>query len=387
MTTYVRAVRRPGVRTAWTGAVGLLALFLFAGATPVVAQTSPSWAYDHDVRLTYEFDDNVEEKLRNPVRAQVARVSYRGDFDWAGGDQRLSFVYLGGFKRHFGVVEDEPDLSSQFVNEGRISYVRRLTEDLALSARMGLKDRTWTDRFFLLNEDAFRRYSGEIGLTLNLDPVDPRKPARLEAGFRYSDIEFDHLDQAFGNWLVGAHVALAKRFDETLETRWSYSFDQVRYPGRGTLEPGDAPQGIFGPARERQEDHIHELGAEMEWFGEVGIVADYRFRFNDSNSFGFTHFSHNVGLQLLRELPWGMFAQAYGTVELRAFTEPVPSLEGGGSLDIGEAANNVMMLRLVKDVTPNSSLEVKYARYRNESLTLNDFFTKNIYAIGITYHP
>lgn len=361
-----------------------------AAAVPAAAgaQTSTPWRYEQDLHVSYEFDDNVGEQLRDPVRAQVAKLSYRGDFQWGGGEQRLSLAYYGGFKRHFGLVNRELDVSSQFVNEGIVSYVRRVTDDLAISAQLGMKDRLWTDSdFFFINEDAFRRYSGEVGVILNLDPIDPDRPARLEASARYADIDFRNLDRHFGNYLVGGRVSLAKRFDETLEARWMYSVDRVRYPGRGALTPEDEdPTAILGVGRERQEDHIHELGTEVEWFGPVGIVADYRFRYNDSNSFGFTYFSHNLGLQVLRQLPWGLFAQLYGQVELRSFTGPVPNLTAG-SLDIGEAENNVFLLRLVKDVTPSYSVEARYARYRNESITLNDFYTKNIYAVGFTYHP
>ncbi|MDX1622437.1 MAG: hypothetical protein R3199_00440 [Gemmatimonadota bacterium] len=404
MTTPPRAVRKRGRRLGAALALVASASLLTSPAS-AQAQYERNWRYDQDVHLSYEFDDNVQEKLQDPTRAQVARISYRGEFHWAGGDQRLTFSYNGGFKRHFGVdgglggpttqaaaeqeVAGDLDLSSQFVNEGNVSYLRRVSDDLAVTARLGIKDRTWTqDDFFFINEDAFRRYSASAGVVLNLDVIDPDQPARLEAGVRYADISFDNLDPHFGNWLYGGHVSLSKRFDEELEARWSYSWDRIRFPGRGVYTPQDTdPTNIIrGVGRERQEDHVHELGTELEWFGELGVVADYRFRFNDSNSFGFTYFSHNVGLQLLRDLPWGMFAQAYGRVELRSFTEPVPSFTGG-SLDIGETENNVLMFRLVKDVSPDYSVEMRYARYRNESITLNDFYSKNIYSVGLTYHP
>jgi len=91
-------------------------------------------------------------------------------------------------------------------------------------------------------------------------------------------------------------------------------------------------------------------------------------------------------LQVLRRLPWGMLVQLYGQVELRDFSEPVANTQAG-SLDTGETENNVLLLRLVKDVTPDYSVEVRYGRYRNEAITLNDFYTKNIYAVGMNYRP
>jgi hypothetical protein len=47
----------------------------------------------------------------------------------------------------------------------------------------------------------------------------------------------------------------------------------------------------------------------------------------------------------------------------------------------------VLLLRLVKDITQDYSIEARYARYRNEAITLNDFYTKNIWALGVSYRP
>jgi hypothetical protein len=377
----------------WVRAPGsvptIFALILLLAPAVAGAQTTTTWGYDHDFRLTYEFDDNVNEQLIDPVRAQVARVAYSGDLRWgAGAEQRLSLSYQGGFKRHFGLTGDV-DLANQFVNEGTVGYVRRMNESLALGGTLGLKNRSWTDDFFFINEDAFTRFNGSVNALVNLEPVTPDEAARMEIGGRWSTIEFKNLDQTFGNDLWGAYATLAKEFGENVTATVSYSFDQVRYPGRGVIRPDDAdPANAFrGPTRPRQEDHLHELGGELTWLGDISIQADYNFRYNDSNSFGLSYLSHSFGLQVLRRFPWGLLAQFYGQVELRAFSEPVPNLTGAGSLDTGEAENNVLLLRLVKDVTPTYSVEVRYGRYRNESITLNDFYTKNIYAVGVNYRP
>jgi len=105
----------------------LVALAVFGvAALPGVARAQEAWGYEQDLRFTYEFDDNVNEQLIDPVRSQVARLAYRGDLRWgAGGQQRLSLSYQGGFKRHFGFVGRDIDLANQFVNEGTVGYLRR----------------------------------------------------------------------------------------------------------------------------------------------------------------------------------------------------------------------------------------------------------------------
>lgn len=367
-------------------ALALLALTL----APTAARAQTDLSYEQDVRFAYEYDDNVNEDLRDEVRAQVARLSYRGDLRWgASGEQRLTLTYQGGFKRHFGLTPQDLDLASQFVNEGEVGYLRRIGPALALGGSFGLKNRSWTDEFFFINEDGFTSASATVNGILNLKPLAPERPVRLELGGRWGTTDFDNLDQTFGNDVWGGYVALSKRFDEDISASWSYSLDRIRYPGRGTVEPDDEiPSNAFtGPTRPRQEDLQHEVGLALTWLGDVSVQADYRYRFVDSNSFGFTYQSHNVGLQLLRRFPWDMLAQFYGQVELRSFSEPVPNLTGAGTLDTGDAANNVFLLRFVKDVTPNSSIEARYGWYRNESITLNDFYTKNIYSIGIIVRP
>ena len=64
-----------------------------------------------------------------------------------------------------------------------------------------------------------------------------------------------------------------------------------------------------------------------------------------------------------------------------------PNNNAAGSLNTGDTDNNVLLLRLVKDVTDDYAIEARYARYRNESITLNDYYSKNIYAVGVTYRP
>lgn len=355
-------------------------------AVPAAGQAQSTWRYDHDIRVSYEFDDNVQEELSDRSRARVAKLGYHGDFLWSGGEQRLTIRYQGGFKRHFGVIQRELDVPSQFVNQGTITYLRKVMPRLAVGGQLGLKHRAWMDGFFLLNEDGFMRRTAGLNTIVDLEPLAPERPAQLEVGVEWIDNEFKNLDEVFGNHGIGAYARLTKEFGDDLEATALYSFDRVRYPGRRALDPGDLPQNIRSRFGERQDDRLHELGASLHWFGPVSVVADYRFRYNDSNSSGFSYQSHNVGVQLLRPLPWGMLAHVVGQVEVRSFLEPVPRVTAG-SLDTDDSQNNVLLLRLVKDITEEASVEARYARYRNEAITLNDFYTKNIWAIGMTYRP
>ncbi|MGH7571929.1 MAG: hypothetical protein ACREMK_08830 [Gemmatimonadota bacterium] len=367
-------------------------LMLGLAVSPVSAGAQSAWDYEQDLRFTYEFDDNVNEQLDDPVRSQVARVAYRGDLRWgASGQQRLTLSYQGGFKRHFGFVDREDfQLGNQFVNEGSVGYLRRVSERVAFGGQLGVKNRKWTDEFFLFNEDGFTRLMGSANTVVDLQPLAEDRAARLEMGARASTVDFENLDAVFGSDGVGGFVSLAKEFGPDLQATWTYSLDRYRYPGRAVIEPTDAiPSNVFlSPTRERQADQLHQLGLELTWLGDISIQADYRFRYNDSNSFGFSYLSHSMGLQVLRRLPWEMLLQFYGRVDLKTFSEPVPNLEGAGSINIGDAAaDNVFLIRLVKDVTPDYSIEARYGRYRNESITLNDFYTKNVYSIGVNYRP
>ena len=373
------------------GIVGAI-LTLGMAAIPATARAQSAWDYDQDLHITYEFDDNVNEQLDDPVRSQVARVAYRGDLRWgSSGEQRLTLSYQGGFKRHFGFVgEDDFQLGNQFVNEGSLGYLRRVTDNIAFGGQLGVKNRKWTDEFFLFNEDGFTRFLGSANAVVDLQPLAEDNAARLEVGARGSTVDFENLDALFDADGVGGFVSLAKEFGPDLQATWSYSLDRYRYPGRAVLEPTDAlPGNVFlSPTRARQIDQLHQLGLELTWLGDISIQADYRFRLNDSNSFGFSYLSHSMGLQVLRRLPWEMLLQFYGRVDLKTFSEPIPNLEGAGSINTGDAAaDNVFLVRLVKDVTPDYSIEARYGRYRNESITLNDFYTKNVYSIGVNYRP
>jgi hypothetical protein len=370
----------------------LVALAVFGvAALPGVAWAQEAWGYEQDLRFTYEFDDNVNEELIDPVRSQVARLAYRGDLRWgASGQQRLSLSYQGGFKRHFGFVGRDIDLANQFVNEGTVGYLRRVSERVALGGQAGIKNRKWTDDFFLINEDGFTRFVGSANAVVDLRPLAQDHEARFEVGARASSVDFENLDAVFGSEGIGGFASLAKEFGPDLQATWTYSLDRYRYDGRAVIEPTDPiPGNVFlSPTRDRQEDLLHQIGLQLTWLGDVSIQGDYLFRYNDSNSFGFSYQSHSMGLQVLRRLPWEMLLQLFGRVELKTFSEPVPNLEGAGTINTGDAAaDNVLLVRLVKDVSTDYSIEARYGRYRNESISLNDFYTKNVYSIGVNYRP
>ena len=376
-----RAVR-PARPLRWAAAALAVTLLV-----PAVGLAQSAWRYNQDIRLSYEFDDNVQEQLDDPVQAQVARLAYTGDILWGASEQSVTLEYQGGFKQHFGGIQRELNVSSQFVNEGTVAYLRKVTPRLAVGGELGVKHRAWTDdQFFFINEDGFLRRRGELTALIDLEPLDASHDARMRLGLSWTDDKYKNLDQPFGSYAWGGYASMTKEFGEDVEATVVYSLDRIRFPGRATLEPGDLPQNILSPQGERQQDHLHELGAKVQWFGDVSIVGDYSFRYNDSNSFGLRYVSHTVGIQVLKTLPWRMLVHGFAQVELRSFLEPVPNVTAG-SLDTGEAQNNVMLLRLVKDVTEDYSIEARYARYRNEAITLNDFYTKNIWSVGVIYRP
>ncbi len=367
-----------------------LAVALLLTLLPTVLHAQAAWNYDQDVHVTYEFDDNVDEALSDPVRAQIARLAYSGGLEWGeAGAQRLSLSYQGGFKRHFGLVGNDFDLANQFVNEGGVGYVRRVGANLALGGAFAIKNRKWTDDFFFINEDGFTSVGGEASATLNLRPLAPDRPARLEIGTRFGRVDFENLDQPFDERSVGGFTSLTEDFGEDVSVTWQYSVDRIRYPGRGVVRrDDDDPANAFrGLTRPRQVDYLHELGGQVVWLGPFSVQGEYYFRYNDSNSYGLSYLSHNIGLQVIRRLPWDMLAQVYGLVELRSFSEPAPNLSGAGTLDTSGASNNVLLLRLVKDVNSQYSIEVRYGRYRNESITVDDFYTKNVYSLGMNFRP
>ncbi|MGH7565357.1 MAG: hypothetical protein ACREK2_00860, partial [Gemmatimonadota bacterium] len=196
----METARKAGGLVVLTALTALLTSSLHAQSI----EQSP-WSYDQDMRMTYEIDDNVAERIEedDPVRAQVARLAYRGDLRWgASSEQRLSISYQGGVKRHFGFTEF--DVTSQFINEGTVGYQRRIVGNVALGGTVGIKNRAWTDGFFFINEDGFTRVSGSVSGLVNLTPLSEGESARLEIGGRYSDTDFENLDAAFGNHLIGA---------------------------------------------------------------------------------------------------------------------------------------------------------------------------------------
>jgi hypothetical protein len=381
--------RKPRVHPPRSSTSALVVAWLLI-LLPTVLHAQAAWDYDQDVHVTYEFDDNVDEAISDPVRAQIARLAYSGELQWGeAGAQRLSLSYEGGFKRHFGLVGNDFDLANQFVNEGGVGYVRRISTNLALGGAFAIKNRKWTDDFFFINEDGFTSVGGEASATLNLRPLAPDRPARLEIGTRFARVDFENLDQPFDERSVGGFTSLTKDFGEDLAVTWQYALDRIRYPGRGVVRADDDdPANAFrGLTRPRQVDYLHELGGQVVWLGPFSVQGEYYFRYNDSNSFGLSYLSHNIGLQVIRRLPWDMLAQVYGLIELRSFSEPAPNLSGAGTLDTSGASNNVLLLRLVKDVNSQYSIEIRYGYYRNESITVDDFYTKNVYSLGMNFRP
>ena len=358
----------------------LLAVLGLAAHRPGGLEAQVRW--QNDFRLSYEYDDNVREDVLDAVRAQVARISVKSDllFDDRTNDQ-LSLVYQGGYKRYFDVGRESLDITNQFLHEGQVTY-RRLLGESRLDVSGGVKIRDWQDdAFFFPNEDGFTRLWGSVGARRNFTPQ-----LAGEVSLGLSGIEFDHLDEVFGYEAQAGRVTLSQGLGTGVTGDFSYAAEQRTYDGRGKLRGAeDDPTNIFDPDRPRQIDVAHEAGIGISFLGSFGFQGRYRYRLNDSNSFGFTYHSHIFNLQLAQQLPWRMIAQFYGAVELRKFREPIRGLVG--AVDVEDTDNNVLVFRLLKELNGHVDVEARYGRYRNESINLNAFYTRNVYSLGFRVRP
>lgn len=349
-----------------------------AGAAPAAAQVH----WENDLHMSYEYDDNVAETVVDEVHARVARISLRSDLVWDDSTtQQLSLLYQGGFKSYFDVGPDPLDISNQWLNEGQVAYSRRFGES-QLQVSGGIKDRTWADEdFFFVNEDGFTRLWAGTTYRRTLSPT-----LTAEADLVFSGIDFDHVDEFFGYDEQAGRLGAAKRLSEQVVGDVYYSIEQRTYDGRAKLRgPDDDPANIAAPDRPRQIDLSNEVGIGVAVLGGFGFQARYRFRVNDSNSFGFDYYSHIMNIQIAQQLPWRMIAQFYGNVELRNFSETVAGL--AGTLDVEDTDNNVVVLRLLKEINGHMDVEARYGYYRNESINLNDFYNKHTYALGFRVRP
>jgi hypothetical protein len=354
---------------------------------PPGAEAQIGWR--NDVRFSYEYDDNVQEQVDDVVRAQVARVSVKSDLVLADSANQLSAMYQGGFKRYFDVTREELDIANQFLHEGQLAY-RRLLGSNRIELGGGIRRRVWQDdEFFFVNEDDFTRLWGTVALRHAFT-----KSLSAEIGARLSELDFEHVDEVFGYGAEAGRIVLSKRWGDGrkaatlggLQMDLTYDLEQRTYDGRGILRgPTDDPTNIGAPDRPRQVDTAHEAGIGLSFLQPFGFQGRYRYRVNDSNSFGFEYFSHIVNLQIAQQLPWRMIAQVYGAVELRKFREPVRGLVG--ALDIEDTDNNVLIFSLLKEMNGHVDIEARYARYRNESINLNAFYEKNVYSLGFRLRP
>jgi hypothetical protein len=355
----------------------VLALAVPASAAPAAAQVR----WDNDVRVSYEIDDNVREEVSDALRARVARVSVQSDLvlDDSTTNQ-LSLAYQGGFKRYFDVSGGEsPELANQFLHEGEVAY-RRLVGRGVVQLTGGVKVRAWADdTFFLVNEDGYTRLWGGLSAS---HPLAPDWSG--EVAVRASGIEFDHVDEVFGYEAQSARIGLVRRLGATAQADVGLLVEQRTYDGRGKLRNADDdPSNIFAEDRPRQIDLAHDAAVGFSFLAPFGFQARYRWHRNESNSFGFDYTSHIWNVQLAQRLPWRMIAQVYGAVELREFDEPVRGLVG--ALDVEDTDNNVLILRLLKELNGHVDVEARYGRYRNESINLDAFYTKNVYSLGFRF--
>jgi hypothetical protein len=351
---------------------------LMAGPPGLAAQVR----WENDIRFSYEYDDNVREDVLDAVRARVARIAVKSDLvlDDSTTNQ-LSLMYQGGLKRYFDVTRDSLDITTQFIHEGQAAYRRRFGSN-RLELAGGVKFRDWQDEdFFFVNEDGFTRLWGSL---TGRRAFSPTFSGELAA--RLSSLDFEHVDEVFGYAGQGGRLGLSKRLGGGFQGDLTYELEQRTYDGRGKLRgPDDDPTNIFAPDRPRQIDLAHEGGIGFSFLGPFGFKGRYRYRLNDSNSFGFDYYSHIVNLQLAQQLPWRMIVQFYGAVELRKFRDPIRGLVG--ALDVEDTDNNVLIFSLLKEINGHMDVEARYGRYRNESINLNDFYTKNVYSLGFRVRP
>ena len=318
-----------------------------------------------------EYDDNPFESSSKKESGLVNRffVATSGHLlKCPGGGLHLG--YQGGVKR---IWREDPQIRGSFgdviTNDLKISGHGRILRRLILSGAGNLKIKNVNQ---LSSEEGYLRGSMDASIAFHFG-------RGISGGTHYRWGGDDSRDADLPSvWLNESGLKISYRRSRRFQGHVNMVWRWMDYD-RPALEM--TPGGLR-PRNLDQSDRLTEISAGLRIYHGMLVHAGYAFLNNRSNSFGYRFRAHRIRLVLTRHIAYEVDGQAYLTIQLRRYTEPLTPLPGAGS-EVDEYEQNLLVLKLSRKLTSRVGMSVQYGSFRNGARRGGGFYRKNVYTISL----
>jgi hypothetical protein len=333
----------------------------------ISAQGKSRWRIRNRLQSSYEYDSNIREIPLDSLKLadSSVRLLFNTRISRTSPASRLFFSYQGGLQTYF-----QHSIENKLINEASAS-----ASSLYRKFEFGIRG-YGRAKFYLKDVFDYLTGSGEIFMRL-----PPKNRWANEVAFRLNNMRYrnfplyDYSDLRF-RWI------LSKAFVSKLTGRLDLGYRQIEYH-RPAIRSNPEGTDVEFLADFQQDDNF--TGALQLLYSRKFLAnLTYTLQYNNSNSFGYTYFRHQVVLILGVPLPGRVWFRGYGALQIKNYAEdslPFFPID----LDTERGDSNFFILDLSRDMTSDLSLFFRFALYNNESIIRSLFYKKTLLTTGIDF--
>ena len=340
----------------------LTALLLLFSA--VWGQSNPSlWRLENRVQFLWEWDDNVEEALREPHDARSGRFLVHAKASRRGDRAQFDLDYQMGLQVYAGYARE-----NKLINEVQCNYSYRLSKRM----RAGLRS-FGRLKLFLNRENDYA-----IGFLSPYFSVTSVFSSRLQAGLRFEGLEYSR-SSLYDYQSPTIYVEWIKPVSRRLTLSSRYTYGTFNY-SRQVVDP----QLWYALTDKRQVDELSLFSVRMDWLWHGLLVnVSLNLERNRSNSYGFEYRKQFVTLLLAKDLR-GVLLRCFGTWQHKTYLDellPTWPIEQ----DTEREKSNFLVVDVSRDLSSSTTFLVRLAWYKNESPWANLYYEKWLVNMGMEF--
>jgi hypothetical protein len=340
----------------------------FCSSENALGQQSGKWRIKNRLQASFEFDDNIREapsQTVNKIKDSSLKFLFHSQASWKSSKTRISFTYRGGFQTYL-----EHAFENKLINEFET------TADLKIKKfAIGLRG---AGRLKIYLNDILDYVTGSAEFYLRLPQL---LNFGSEVAFKTADLSYQNFS-AFDYSENQVKWAISKRFASRFTLKLELSGRQVKYD-RSAMNFIPLENGL-SLLNTQQKDNHFKARYQLSYAKAFLINFNYSFERNNSNSFGYDYYKHQIILIFGFQFPQGIWLRGYGATQVKNYSEDaIPMFPT--DIDTEREESNFIVLDFSKDLHPGFTALLRLAYYNNESIIRSRFYSKTLITLGFDF--
>lgn len=331
-------------------------------------QQKGKWRVKNRLQASYEFDNNIREApsdTADKIEDSSLRFLFHSQSFWTSPKARITFTYRGGFQTYF-----ENAFENKLINEFETTTSLKIKK-FAIGLRA-------SGRLKIYLNDILDYVTGSAELFVRLPQI---LNLGSEVAFKTSGLNYQNFS-AFDYAEHQIRWTISKRVASRFIWKFELSGKQVKYDRSAVnVIPVENSLEVLNI---KHEDNNFKLLYQLSYTKAFLINLSYSFQRNNSNSFGYDYYKHQVILIFGFQFPQGTWLRGFGAAQLKNYTEEgVPMFPT--DIDTEREESNFIILDFAKDLNPHLTALLRFAYYNNESIIRSRFYRKAMITLGFDF--